>query len=69
VSIAIAARNAKETLPSDWAGDGALGDPRFRALLSEEDWAALPVAVRRRFSKRLADGSAAVYVGKVDGGG
>jgi hypothetical protein len=38
---------------------------RFRALLSEADWAALPVAVRRRFSKRLADGRTAIYVGEV----
>jgi len=73
VSIAIAARNARGAPPPDRAGDGtgartgegALGDPRFRALLSKEDWAALPAAVRRRFSRRLAGGSTAVYVGTV----
>ena len=52
-------------MPSDRVGDGADGDLRFRALLAERDWAALPAAVRRRFSKRLGDGSAVIYVGKV----
>jgi hypothetical protein len=47
--------------------DGAvpLGDLRFRALVSAYDWAALPVAIRRRFSKRLSDGATVVYVGTV----
>ncbi|MGB8400304.1 DUF4166 domain-containing protein [Bradyrhizobium sp.] len=43
-----------------------LDDPRFRALLSGEDWGRLPVAIWRRFSKRLADGRTIVYVGEVD---
>src|SRR5882672_10577024 len=43
-----------------------LDDHRFRALLSDEDWGRLPVAVWRRFSKRLADGKTIVYVGEVD---
>jgi len=47
------------------AGDKTLDDLRFRALLSEADWAALPVTVRRRFSKRLAEGRTAIYVGEV----
>jgi uncharacterized protein DUF4166 len=42
-----------------------LGDLRFRALMSEEEWAALPAAIRRRFSKRLSGGRTAVYVGTV----
>jgi len=42
-----------------------IGDPRFRALLREEEWAALPAAVRRRFSKRLANGASTVYAGEV----
>ena len=43
-----------------------LDDHRFRALLSAEDWGRLPLAVWRRFSKRLADGATVVYVGEVD---
>jgi hypothetical protein len=42
-----------------------LGDLRFRALMSEQDWTALPLAIRRRFSKRLCGGRTAVYVGTV----
>jgi hypothetical protein len=42
-----------------------IADPRFRALLSEEEWVSLPSAIRRRFSKRLANGETAVYVGEV----
>jgi hypothetical protein len=42
-----------------------LGDLRFRALLSDAEWARLPAAVRRRFSKRLTAGATAVYTGEV----
>jgi hypothetical protein len=42
-----------------------LGDLRFRALLSEADWLALPPPIRHRFSKRLAGGNTAIYVGEV----
>ncbi|MEH3119261.1 MAG: DUF4166 domain-containing protein [Methylorubrum populi] len=44
-----------------------LFDLRFRALVPETDWARLPPAVRRRFSKRLGDGESAVYAGRVVG--
>ena len=45
--------------------DADLVDLRFRALLPEADWNALPAAVRRRFSKRLAHGATVVYRGEV----
>src|ERR1700761_3607921 len=43
-----------------------LDDKRFHALLPDEEWGRLPLAVWRRFSKRLAGGSTIVYVGEVD---
>jgi hypothetical protein len=43
----------------------SLGDLRFRALLSEEEWFSLPAAVRRRFTRRLSDGNTTVYSGRV----
>lgn len=45
--------------------DGELGDLRFRALISPDAWASLPGPVRRRFSKRLAGGRTAVFIGEV----
>ena len=42
-----------------------LPDPRFRALMAEADWASLPPTIRRRFSKRHANGKTAVYAGEV----
>ena len=42
-----------------------LGDLRFRALMSETDWMSLPLPIRRRFSKRLADGNTAVFTGEI----
>jgi len=42
-----------------------LGDLRFRALLRDDEWFALPDATRARFSKRVASGDTAVYVGRV----
>jgi hypothetical protein len=41
------------------------GDDRFRALMPQEEWDALPTAIQRRFSKRLAGGETAVYAGEV----
>jgi hypothetical protein len=45
--------------------DPACIDFRFRSLLAEADWRRLPVAVRRRFSKRLSANGTAVYTGRV----
>jgi hypothetical protein len=42
-----------------------LGDLRFRALIPSCEWASLPRQIRRRFSKRLADGRTVVFVGEV----
>jgi hypothetical protein len=58
-AVAIAERAA---LP---VPDADLVDLRFRALLSEADWNALPAAVRRRFSKRLRHGATVVYRGEI----
>jgi uncharacterized protein DUF4166 len=43
-----------------------LDDHRFHALLPDDAWGRLPVAVWRRFSKRLADGKTVVYVGEIE---
>jgi hypothetical protein len=43
----------------------AVGDLRFRRLVGEEGWAQLPEAIRARFSRRIAAGSAIVYAGEV----
>jgi len=45
--------------------DHVLGDRRFRALLSDEKWDQLPWRIRHRFSKRLAGGNTAIYIGEI----
>jgi hypothetical protein len=51
---------------TDNAGEErTLGDLRFRALMADSDWVALPPTIRKRFSKRLAGGNTIVYVGEV----
>ena len=60
----IVSRPALATKPAQ-APDEGLGDLRIRRLLSSAEWAALPDAVRRRFSKRLAGGRTALYVGEI----
>ena len=51
--------------PAAPESEPALGDLRFRALLSDHEWAALPLPIRRRFSKRLAGGATIVYAATV----
>jgi hypothetical protein len=50
---------------SDDAGNSALRDLRFRKLLTQEAWDSLPLPIRQRFSKRLAGGKTAIYVGEI----
>jgi hypothetical protein len=57
---------ASSTYSSPASSTRLLDDHRFRALLSDQDWGRLPLAVWRRFSKRLADGATIVYVGEID---
>lgn len=52
----------KPTVP---AGATELSDDRYRNLLGEARWRALPHDVRRRFSKHLAAGAATIYRGEV----
>ncbi|WP_298821209.1 DUF4166 domain-containing protein [uncultured Roseibium sp.] len=40
-------------------------DRRFRDLLGEVAWSALPSSVKRRFGKRLSGGASVVYQGRV----
>ena len=42
-----------------------LGDTRFRALLTADEWHALSSDVRHRFSKRVANERSVVYAGEV----
>jgi hypothetical protein len=42
-----------------------LSDLRFRTLIGDADWAALPASVRRRFTQRLAGGNTITYAGEV----
>lgn len=60
MGAAVAIREAAAPSP---AGD--LADLRFRALLPAEAWSALPLAVRRRFSKRMTGGATVTYCGAV----
>jgi hypothetical protein len=45
--------------------DEEIGDLRFRALVGETGWAALPERTRHRFGKRVADCRTAVYAGEI----
>jgi len=47
------------------AQSNLLSDLRFRTLIGDADWAALPPSIRRRFTQRLAGGNTIVYSGEV----
>ena len=59
----MAAVSIREATVQEPAGE--LADLRFRALLPAEAWAGLPLAVRRRFSKRMTGGATITYRGAV----
>ncbi len=42
-----------------------IGDLRFRKLLTDKDWKALPKAVRTRFAKRVGPGDSVVFTGYI----
>jgi hypothetical protein len=52
--------------PASPASTRLLDDHRFHALLPDEEWGRLPLAIWRRFSKRLGEGETIVYVGEVE---
>lgn len=54
----------KETEP-EALGTSCLHDLRFRTLLGPDAWSRLPPAVRHRFGRRLAAGTAVTYVGTI----
>jgi len=59
-----AARQSNEAdVASRTAAAEVLGDFRFRALLGQEAWKALPLSIQRRFSERLAGGRTVTYSG------
>jgi hypothetical protein len=58
-------RAQKREFHSDAPHPSPLGDLRFRQLLPREDWEALPLPTRKRFSKRLSGGATVVYAGEV----
>ena len=47
------------------AGDDGIADLRFRALVGEAGWAALPETTRARFGKRVAGCRTAIYTGEI----
>lgn len=51
--------------PAAAAPDDGISDLRFRALVGEAGWAALPETIRARFGKRVADCRTAVYAGEI----
>jgi len=51
--------------PADDVPAQSFADLRFRTLLGTKRWELLPLAVRRRFGKRLADSRTVTYTGRI----
>jgi hypothetical protein len=51
--------------PSSRARPASVGDLRFRTLIGEQAWAALPEATQKRFGKRVADCRTILYAGEI----
>lgn len=51
--------------PAAASEPATVGDLRFRKLVGEAAWAALPPAVRARFGKRVGDCSTVLYAGEI----
>ena len=60
-----AERQIDATAPVARNIDDALADDRFRRLVPDADWDALPTDVRRRFSKRLSGTAITTYRGEI----
>ena len=58
-------RNTQLIIEQAPAGDAEMHDLRFRALIGRAAWDGLPLAVRKRFSKRLIGTAVALYRGRV----
>lgn len=58
-------RQAKTNIEQPVDGDASMHDLRFRALIGRAAWVKLPLAVRKRFSKRLSGVAVALYRGRV----
>jgi hypothetical protein len=65
--MAINARKIDDALPlpCDQATARDSYDPRFRRLIGTVDWARLPAAVQRRFSKRVGTAQVTLYCGTI----
>jgi hypothetical protein len=58
-------RSSSAIARTDTKATELLGDLRYRALISDADWARLPLSIRQRFSQRVAGGNAMVHVGEI----
>lgn len=61
----VAFKFENEVLDTKTTDEKELGDIRFRQLLSQTEWYALPKAVRKRFGKRVAGGQSKLYQGHI----